>query len=121
MSKVILDGDTLTSWGVLHVHPQTGKERDCPTGERYVTVCSGGVKLEGDPVPALCATEELAIKLFKDALREYVQSRLSEKPNGTLYWRKPPEVSTVHLKAENLSYKEQGYVVYFVYCRVVIS
>lgn len=91
--------------GDMKVHSELGERGTCPTGEPYVVICCGGIKEEGQRVPVICSTEELAIKYFKQSLKEYVES----KPTGTLYWRWLPELHT----------REDGR--YYAYCRLAIS
>jgi hypothetical protein len=60
--------------------------------KRYVyrTICSGGERLQGDVVPILAATEEIAASLWLEAAR-CVQTPLDR----FLYWRVRPEIDWV--------------------------
>lgn len=72
-----------------NVNQQQGTKRFSPTGEEYVEVCIGGVKLEGERAPAVATTAQWAVKLWFSAVQEYARSRA-----GTdLYWRIYPEIS----------------------------
>jgi len=58
------------------------------TGEPYITMTCGGVKLEGEPPLVWAKTIEAAKDLFINAFDEYARRR----PAGSvLYWRKKPE------------------------------
>jgi hypothetical protein len=70
-----------------------GNYYQAPTGEPYVTVVSGGVKLEGECFPCLCSTPELAVKLWLEAMGEYA----APDKGKTLYWRAPPEIDEIYM------------------------
>lgn len=59
-----------------------------PTGEPFLTFCSGGVREEGEHPPCLCYTQEGAVELWRLALMDYA----NRKP-GILYWREMPKIS----------------------------
>jgi hypothetical protein len=60
-----------------------------PTGERYVTLTSGGLKPEGQHVPAWFADEADAIEWWLAEAKPY-----AEKHGKQLYWRERPELVT---------------------------
>ncbi len=60
------------------------------TGEPYTEVLSGGQKADGDVTPCLCASPQIAIRLWKDAVEHYARARA-----GTLYWRIEPEIDSI--------------------------
>lgn len=57
-----------------------------PTGERYITLVSGGQTREGTPTPALYAGEELAAEEWLRQAWTYAEARGGK----TLYWRERP-------------------------------
>jgi hypothetical protein len=71
------------------VWPEIGDKAIAPTGERYVEVCSGGYKREGERTLALAASEEVAIELLVHAWGQYAKDK-----RGTLYWRILPEIDS---------------------------
>jgi hypothetical protein len=78
-----------------------------PTGEEFRTLCSGGFKEQGDDLPCLCLTPEVAIETWRLALFDYA----ARKP-GILYWREMPEIGEE---------TETGEHRFLVYCRLLIS
>lgn len=72
----------------LRIYSEIGDNAFAPTGEQYITFCSGGIKEEGKPVP-VTGTRDLVIELFKKMAKDYIAS----KPAGSwLYWRAKPEL-----------------------------
>lgn len=62
-------------------YPELGDNRKCATGERYLTLCSRGIKPVGESTEGF--TEEgIAITEWLSAFKEY-----SKDKRGTLYWR----------------------------------
>ena len=57
-----------------------------PTGERYVSVTSGGLKDEGEAMPGWFATEALAIDAWLRSAWKYAEDR----GGHDLYWRERP-------------------------------
>jgi len=103
-----------------------GNYWQAPTGEPYVEVLSGGAKTEGANCPCLCASPELAIKFWLEAMREYAPPA----DRKTLYWRVPPEMSEHAILPVNpdgsfTGGKEMRAMmtrkVYYVYSRVLVS
>ncbi len=70
--------------------PTQGDET--PAENRFVTIASGGVKAEGATYPALCNSEETAVRLWVKAIH-------AEFPYlaGTLYWREKPTIEAFHI------------------------
>jgi hypothetical protein len=77
------------------------------TGETYTIIVSGGVKDEGQAFPALCATEEIAVRLWLEAMNAYLEGK-----EGTLYWRERPQLA---------SDEDQFSGRYVVYSRLLVS
>jgi len=75
------------------VNFQSGQERPdaAPNGEKYRTVCPGGIRSEGEPFPALCISENVAAVLWLQAA-----AQLAGK-SKTLYWRTPPELQSFQM------------------------
>lgn len=74
-----------------------------PTMEPYVSLCAGGVKIEGEKYPALFTTEEAAIRSYALTLSDQVV-----RGSGVLYWRSEPEVidtNDVESKCGNNGYR----------------
>ena len=83
------------------------------TGEQYVTICSGGVKPEGNPMPAWYATHELAREAYIKAVLNYgsiVANADGQLSRIVLYWRTPPEMESL-----------PGTDLFSVYSRLLIS
>lgn len=79
-----------------------------PRGTPFVTLCSGGIKPEGEPVPLLCLTAELAEAYYWQSLRNYIKANLP----GKLCWRTRPVIQTV--VANNITR-------YFIWSRLCIE
>ncbi len=62
------------------------------TGDPYVVLTSGGIKLEGKAInqDALASTEKEACRLF---IREF--NKFAEGKTGTLYWRNKPHSAVI--------------------------
>jgi hypothetical protein len=80
------------------VHPEIGNNALSATGEEFIVILSGGMKEEGDPLPIICSSPEIAIRMWLDAVLKYAESK-----HGTLYWRIPPELESVTYVSENYS------------------
>lgn len=66
-----------------------------PNGESYITLTSGGVKLEGDRMPGWFATEELAAEAWLTQAWRYADRIIEPGVVGSpLYWRERPELLT---------------------------
>ena len=65
---------------------------DAPEGTTFVVITSGGVKAEGETYPALCNSEETAVRLWLKAIH-------AEFPYlaGTLYWKEKPTLEAFHI------------------------
>ena len=61
-----------------------------PNGEQYVSLCSGGIKKEGDQYPAYYASEEIAAEEWLKSAWQYADKRGGK----TLYWRRRPEFTS---------------------------
>lgn len=66
-----------------------------PTGESYVTVMSGGIRPEGNPVPVLFGDEDRAWRWWYYAVLDYAETIAPEADwqKLHLYWRDRPEFS----------------------------
>jgi hypothetical protein len=84
-----------------------GKAGLAPTGEPFLSLCSGGFKEEGKFCPCLCLDAETAIRSWRLALFEYA----AQKP-GILYWRHEPEL---------VEEEGDGSHKFWVYSRLLIS
>ena len=73
----------------------------------YATVCSGGVKDEGQVVPALYATEASAIDAWLDAVERYAAGK-----GRYVYWRMNPRLVS-ETRGEDCRY--------YVHCRVLVT
>ena len=62
-----------------------------PRGTPFVTLCSGGIKREGDPAPVLCLDAKLAEVYYQDSLKQYIEAN----GPGVLCWRQLPTMETV--------------------------
>lgn len=119
----------------LTVHDQVGCDagaeydgpRDmsrAPTGERYVTLTSGGLKAEGAPIPSWFANEEDAIDFWLMEAKHYARERGEQ-----LYWREKPEmVSSAFLNVNQAAAIQDRRLrntlsveLYFVWCRLLVS
>ncbi len=69
------------------------------TGTPYVTLDCGGVKEEGKPHLAYGGTEEMAEKLYLNAVKEYASGK-----TGSLFWRTKPTVRKIKLFEEGFLY-----------------
>lgn len=67
-------------------------EDEVPDSAKFVVVTSGDIKAEGQTYPALCNSEETAIKLWLSAV--YVWFPYSA---GALYWREKPVMETFRI------------------------
>ena len=104
-----------------------GNYAQAPTGESYVEVLSGGVKDEGEHIPLLCSSPELAVELWRKAMFAYAGPPDKGK---TLYWRIPPEMNgqwimRIDASLEVARSKEMRRMLsrrmYVVYSRVLVS
>ena len=57
-----------------------------PTGEKFITMCSGGEKQEGEKFPDAYLTQELAVEAWLKCVSN--MGSLIEKP--VVYWREEP-------------------------------
>jgi hypothetical protein len=105
------------------IFPDIGNYALAATGEPYVEVVSGGATCEGDRLPCICSSPDIAIRMWLVAALEYTKSRY-----GTLYWRKVPELNSVTFLSED--YQELSsdlrecwgkHTFWFVYSRFLIS
>ena len=69
--------------------PNIGETRCAPTGEPYVTLCSGGIKEEGAVVPMMCGCASEAYLEWIAAFAEYGRGK-----SGRLFWRQKPFLDT---------------------------
>ena len=68
--------------------PAGAETRDwsrAPTGDRYVTLMSGGIQREGEMIPAVFSSEDAAISAWLVSAREYAAGK-----GNCLYWRIKP-------------------------------
>lgn len=95
----------LKDWGIAEVDgPPT---RTVENGEAYVTLCSGGLKDEGAPLPGLFDTPEKATESYLYHFNIFVWNAIDDAEGATLIWRERPNVDG-----------EDG--MYYVYSRLVI-
>ena len=75
------------------VYPYLGNWKCAPTGEKYFTVCSRGIKSEGEYQSGF-KSSKVAWKEYGRQLRLIIQRATMgfEKPIQTLYWRQKPEL-----------------------------
>ncbi len=84
------------------------------TGERYVSIVSGGQMEEGEVVPAFATSPSVAIELWLDAAMKYAKTR-----SGVLHWRSKPKLTESKLFwADGL---DDSKTVYVVFSRFLIS
>ena len=76
------------------------------TGHKYITLTSGGIKEEGDRVPAFYATPDLAEEAFIDVFEGYTENKKE------LYWRRLPALESISV-VDSRDW-------YFVSCRVFV-
>ena len=74
------------------VHPDVGNFSQCPTGEAYWTICSGGIKEEGVITESFPNAAQ-AVNEYKKFVLSAVEA-IEKYGNGkeVLYWRKLPEL-----------------------------
>ncbi len=65
-----------------------------PTGEPFITIASGGEKPDGEIYPVLCATREVAVQTWYDAVLRHAEGK-GKRP--ILYWRERPEIIVYHI------------------------
>lgn len=95
-----------------------------PTRERYVTLTSGGLKAESDPVPSWFASEQDAVDFWLMEAKHYARDR-----GAQLYWREKPEVvATTFLNVNQAAAIQDQRLrntlsveLHFVWCRLVVS
>lgn len=88
----------------------------CETGEAYVEVASGGIKQEGESIPAFAASQEDAARLWLEAAERYASTR----PQGVLHWRVRPEMGAMRVLVEGPQPDDRR-VLFAVYSRFVIA
>lgn len=81
------------SW--FTVWPEQGNYHQAATGEPYVVVVSGGLADEAERIPVLCATPEIAIRLWFQAMFDHTIGRIGQ----TMYWRTAPELDESYFLA----------------------
>jgi hypothetical protein len=95
-----------------------------PTGERYVTLTSGGIKPEGWPNPAWFNSKDDAVDFWLMEAKHYARE------HGTqLYWREKPELEGQTFVAMNQADSLQSQrlreavavAVWFVWSRLLVS
>lgn len=87
------------------------------TGEPYVTLTSGGVKLEGKNLEAVAFNAEKAWQMFLRELTAY-SIRVRLLPSDTLYWRRPPDLDSWEMYEP---FDKTDVTVYFYSARLLIS
>lgn len=80
------------------------------TGEKYRIMCSGGQKLEDEPLPFWTANKDVAVDSWYQEVMKYALPHIKNK--STLYWRDSPFIETV--TPEDIPF-------YAVYSRFLIS
>lgn len=91
------------------------------TGEGYVILTSGGIKAEGEIVPAFALTEEKSWQMFRREVAKYFLRVTKSSPGGFyLYWRAPPEISSFSMWMDGFDEKEE-HTAYSCRARLLIS
>jgi hypothetical protein len=103
-----------------------------PNGEPYVSICTGGLRLEGQPIAGVFWSADAAAMEWYLQVKEYARLRRWHRAwphrsteRATLYWRIKPEIDTVpiqfpvfdHESNSNQWLEREGY---FVYSRLLI-
>lgn len=92
----------------------------CETGERYIAINSGGIKEEGERLPALYSSEEAASEAWCSAAMSYFS--VKNHPPGTLYWRLRPTMRSEQLLVVGSDPKDfPPHSYYWVTSRLLIS
>lgn len=107
-------GDAVRTFeaGMASVCEEIGRSRLAPNGEPYVSLCNGGIKPEGEPMPCWADTPDDAITGWLDAATTYATER--GRRGGVLYWREKPELEAGRIRG-------QKRVRYAVYSRLLVS
>lgn len=124
-------GMPVTSYGTDDSEHETGARNwaYAPCGERYVAVCSGGIKKEGEPSAVMFGDEERAWQWWYYAVLDYAETIAPEAdwPNLHLYWRNRPEwAADEYVSVNQASQLQRGYPLMnhrlgYVYSRLLIS
>lgn len=110
----------------FEVWPDLGNYHQAPTGEPYIQIVSGGSVEEAERLPVLCATPEIAVRLWLRAMVDYAGGRRGQ----TLYWRFHPELNDIDCLAvgpdgsSNLDREMRAMMTrkyYTVYSRLLVS
>ena len=91
------------------------------TGEFYVTLCSGGVKPEGEMVPAWYPTPDMAREAYRRAFIEYGISVEEGVRLNKLYWRTAPDMYERTVHEVGYHGELEQFVLYNVWSRLLIS
>lgn len=83
-----------------------------PKGTPFVTLTSGGIKNQGEPMPVIFTSHETAVKLFEDALLVWLNGR------RRVYIRAYPEVREITLVQDSLHESWDKLTYYVVTCRI---
>lgn len=83
----------------------------------YIVICSGGQKTSEDAYPCVCANEDTAVRLWKEAIADYAKGK-----KGYLHWRVRPVMKRFHMTIadERQTHRIAG-IFYTVYSRLLIS
>jgi len=108
---------------------EVSEPTDCSlsvTGEPYITLCCGGVKLEGERMGVYCTDEQKAIDLFYREWRRYWYYITPQgDQNYKLYWRQMPMMREHKVYEKTLIYDADDIydvlTLYIVTARLLIS
>jgi len=87
------------------------------TGQPYATICCGGIKVEGEPHPALCADEATAVRLWYEAVLAHGHGII----DGVLYWRIKPELECFRMTVAETRGHRTCEDRFAIYSRLLIS
>lgn len=80
---------------VDRVHPELGNSYRCQTGDPYVTLACGGLKLDTMPPPLLASNFDDLIEYSKEGFLRWIETIPETGKVQTLYWRQYPEVTKI--------------------------
>ena len=109
----------------LPIGPSTDWYR-AVTGEQYVTMTTGGVKIEGEEIRVYTTTPHTAWMLYLRDLLDHAKAKHQGNKGGwTLYWRTRPELNADTFMAPDMSATvERRWIetkLYYVWSRLLVS
>ena len=124
-------GEAIASYGDDGSEHDTGARNmsRAPCGEPYVTLCSGGVKKQGESNGVMFSDEARAWRWWYYAVLDYAETIAPENdwPNLHLYWRDKPAYETDEYVSLNQAQQlQRGEPLHnvrlgYVYSRLLIS